>query len=237
MLNKIVYSVAPVTLLGAGDVSQEVLQVALAIGPELICADGGADHAFAFGLTPEAVIGDLDSLSEATRAALPPDVIHAIPEQNSTDFDKALRSIAAPLVLGVGFDGSRIDHHLAALHVLLARPDQRCILLSEEQITFLAPPHLHLDLPEGMLVSLFPMGAVTGRSEGLRWPIEGLKFAPDSKIGTSNEVSPQGADAMATLVQLQFDQPQMLVILPRAALAASVAGLNAAFVGWPARAE
>lgn len=229
MLNKILQSAAPVTLLGAGNLSEPALRAALTIAPQLVCADGGADHAAAMNLMPEAVIGDLDSLSQATRAALPAEVIHHIAEQDSTDFDKALRSISAPLVLGVGFDGSRLDHHLAALHVLLARPEQRCILISDEQITFLAPPHLRMEAPEGTLVSLFPMGAVTGRSEGLRWPIEGLSFAPDSKIGTSNEVTGP--------LTLQFDQPQMLVIMPRAVLASAVEALLSAFVGWPARAK
>lgn len=229
MLNKILQSPAPVTLLGAGNLSEPALRAALTIAPQLVCADGGAEHAAALGLTPEAVIGDLDSLSEATRAALPATVIHHIAEQNSTDFDKALRSVATPLVLGVGFDGTRIDHHLAALHVLLARPEQKCILISDAQITFLAPPHLRMDVPQSTLVSLFPMGAVTGRSEGLRWPIEGLAFAPDTKIGTSNQVTGP--------LTLQFDQPQMLVIMPRAALEPVVEALLSAVVGWPARAR
>jgi len=30
------------------------------------------------------------------------------------------------------------------------------------------------------------MAAVQGRSGGLRWPIDGLPFAPDGRIGTSN---------------------------------------------------
>ena len=33
------------------------------------------------------------------------------------------------------------------------------------------------------------MGEVTGESQGLRWPLQGLDFAPGGVIGTSNEVS------------------------------------------------
>jgi thiamine pyrophosphokinase len=50
------------------------------------------------------------------------------------------------------------------------------------------------------------MGPVQGDSEGLRWPLSGLDFAPDGMIGTSNEVS--GA------VRLRMQAPKMLVILP-----------------------
>jgi len=62
------------------------------------------------------------------------------------------------------------------------------------------------------------MGPVTGRSAGLRWPIEGLHFAPAGRVGTSNEAS-------ASQVDLDFDGPGMLLILPRSELAALVKGL------------
>jgi thiamine pyrophosphokinase len=39
---------------------------------------------------PEAVIGDFDSIRPAARTALPPDRLHPIAEQDTTDFDKAL---------------------------------------------------------------------------------------------------------------------------------------------------
>ncbi|MCG7493141.1 thiamine diphosphokinase [Thalassobius sp. Cn5-15] len=228
MLNKIVQSAAPVTLLGAGRVERPVFEEARGFAPEVVCADGGADHARAFGVVPDAVIGDLDSLSAASRAALPSGRLYHISEQDSTDFDKALRSIAAPLVLGVGFDGSRADHQLAALNVLVRRADQRCILLNADQLIMVAPPVLEIALPVGSLLSLFPMRAVAGRSCGLRWPIEGLAFAPDGMIGTSNEVSGR--------VRLEMDQPGMLLILPRTALGAVIAALAAQPAQWPATA-
>lgn len=226
MLNKIVQSQGVITLLGAGTVDAGVLQQVLTIAPRLVCADGGADHAVAARLMPEAVIGDLDSLSAATRAALPEGCLHHIAEQDSTDFDKALRSIDAPLTLAVGFEGSRADHHLATLHVMVMRAGQRCVLVSPDQVIFVAPPAITLDLPKGSLVSLFPMGAVTGTSDGLRWPIHGLGFAPDRMIGTSNEVTGP--------VSLTFDAPKMLVILPRRALPQVVDALSGGVPGWPA---
>lgn len=90
-----------------------------------------------------------------------------------------------------------------------------------------APPLLEVALPLGSLVSLFPMTAVTGRSEGLRWPIDGLQFAPDSMIGTSNEVSGP--------VRLEMDQSGMLSILPRAALGSVITALGQQSAQWPRR--
>ena len=183
-----------------------LVDLALDLAPQVICADGGADVALSLGLDPSAVIGDFDSLSEQARKTIPEERLHPIAEQDSTDFDKCLRHIAAPLVLGAGFDGSRVDHQMAAFNTLVRRPDRRCILLGPELCIFAATPELRLDLPVGTLLSLFPMAPVSGRSAGLRWPIEGLDFAPDGRVGTSNEISGP--------LHLWFDRPGMLVMLP-----------------------
>jgi len=216
-----------VVLLGGARVAQGLLDEVLPLGGPVVAADGGAAHALARGLMPDLVIGDMDSLDPADIARIPPGRLHRIAEQDSTDFDKALRHIAAPLVLGAGFSGARADHQLGAYAVLARRADRPCLLVGEEEVCCLAPPELALDLPAGMWFSLFPLGPVTGRSEGLRWPIEGLRFAPDGRIGTSNEVSGP--------VRLWMDGPRMLVIVPRAGLGAMIDGLLAAPRRWPAQ--
>ena len=210
-----------VTLLGGGELRDGDLALALSRAPTLVAADGGADSALAAGHEPQAVIGDMDSVSDRARELVGADRFHTITEQNSTDFDKALRSIAAPMVLALGFTGKRIDHELAAYHTLIRRREPRCILLGGEDIAFHAPPEMTLTVSPGTRVSLFPLGPVTGRSEGLRWPINGIDFAPGARIGTSNE-------AAADRVRLTFDGSGMLVILPRVALDAAWAALAGA---------
>jgi thiamine pyrophosphokinase len=167
------------------------------------------------GVTPEAVIGDMDSLSATARARLA-DRLFPIAEQDTTDFDKALRLIAAPFVLGLGFAGARADHGLAVLNTLARHPDRRCFIIGARDVIFLCPPEIRLDLPRGTRLSLFPMGPVQGDSEGLRWPLSGLDFAPDGMIGTSNEVSGP--------VRLRMHAPKMLVILPVRYLQAALHG-------------
>ena len=119
----IVDAKAPVTLVAGGPLRRSELRAALARAPHLVAADGGADRALALGQMPEAVIGDLDSLSEAGRACLGARV-HEVPEQETTDFDKALRAIRAPLVIAVGLIGGRADHALAALSGLMRHQAQ-----------------------------------------------------------------------------------------------------------------
>lgn len=202
----IVETDAGIILAGGAPFSQALLDKARRYANEIIAADGGADRLLRFGVIPKAVIGDLDSISDRARVALS-DRLFLIPEQVTTDFDKALRSVVSPFVLALGFQGARLDHGLAVLNTLVRYPDRRVLVLSSREVIFHAPPRMDLSLPVGTRLSLFPLAPVTGRSTGLRWPIDGLNFAPDGMIGTSNAVS-------APQVTLEFDGPGMLVILP-----------------------
>lgn len=188
MTGGIVQCEGGVTLLGGGSSCPDDLAQALGFAPRLVAADGGGDRALAYGRDPEAVIGDLDSLSAQGRAALGARV-HLIPEQDSTDFGKCLSHVQARFYLALGFTGLRLDHTLAALSELAKRPGQAIVLLAEEEVIFRAPAELRLDLPPGTRLSLYPMGPARGRSSGLRWPIDGIDFAPGGRIGTSNEVT------------------------------------------------
>ena len=129
--------------------------------------------------------------------------------------------ISAPFILAMGFAGARLDHGLAAFNTLIAHTNQRCILIGPKDICFAAPARLTLDLHQGEPLSLFPMAPVKGESSGLEWPILGLDFTPAGRIGTSNRVA-------APRVELAFDRPGMLVILPRHRLDAAIRALQPA---------
>jgi thiamine pyrophosphokinase len=219
----------PVCMVGGGVVAPEDMRAALALAPEVVAADGGAAASLAAGVMPEAVIGDFDSLDAATRARIPADRLHHVPEQESTDFDKALRAVAAPLVIGLGFLGARLDHQLAAFTTLAARPDRACLLMGPEEIVVLLPPDLSVETAMGDRVSIYPLLPVTGRSEGLEWPINGLSLAPDGRIGTSNRATGP--------VRLAMDAPGALGIFPRGVLRPLCAALlRPGAARWPARA-
>lgn len=228
MNQTIVSSATPITLIGGADPAADILTVALKWGETVVCADGGANHALWAGLSPVAVIGDMDSISDTARDAYS-DVLHPIKEQDSTDFDKSLRSIACPLILGAGFSGARLDHELGSMTVLVRHPDRRCILIGDETITLLCPPQITLNLPKGSAVSLYPMADVGCESAGLRWSTTGLRFAPDNRIATLNKVD--------GTVTLRPDAPKMLLILPRAALDITVPAVLQDDARWPARAQ
>ncbi len=211
MTNPLVRSTQPVTLVGGGDASADDVKLALKQASTLVAADGGADLLVSMDLEPEAVIGDLDSLSAATKARIPQDRLFPIREQDSTDFDKAVRSILTPVILGVGFLGARVDHQLAAFNVLARQSHVPCILIGAHEIVFLLPPELRVQLAAGEVVSLFPMAEARARSRGLEWPLDGLEMNPVGFIGTSNR-------AVGGEMWISTRTPTLLAMLPRHAL-------------------
>jgi thiamine pyrophosphokinase len=220
----IVHVNEPITLIGGSNFSRQTLDRALSIAPFVVAADGGANLALAQGIVPKAVIGDFDSLTEASRGVIPETSLHQISEQDSTDFNKCMRNIQAPLIIAVGFTGARLDHQLAAFNTLARHPQQRCLLVGDEGLIFLSPPSLRLDLSPDCPVSLFPMGAVEGVSDGLHWPIGGINFAPDGRIGTSNQATGP--------VHLSFTAPKMLVLLPADMFGLTVTALQDTKPTW-----
>ena len=218
MNRAIVQSPAGITLVGGGPVSRSDLVWAMALAPVVVAADGGADRCLRHGVMPEAVIGDFDSISEKARGAIDPARLHVISEQESTDFDKALRSVVAPFVLALGFAGARIDHGLAVFNALV-RGNAPCVVVGPRDVVFHARAGCRLQMRRGDRLSLFPFARVRGQSRGLEWPIGGLDFAPDGRIGTSNRVvEPQ--------VELVFEGPGMLVIIPKRSVAQAIAAVR-----------
>ena len=210
----------PVTLLGGGPVAAAGLAAALALAPEAVAADSGGDLTLPGGARLRAVIGDLDSVRNAAALRAQGVAVHAIAEQDSTDLEKCLYSVEAPLYLGVGFLGGRIDHHLAAMSALVKYPDRRVVLIGADDLCLLCPELLELDLAPGTRVSLYPMAPVTGTvSEGLRWSVAGLALRPDGRLGTSNL-------ALGGPMRVGFDARQVLAILPVSLLGAVVDRLS-----------
>ena len=162
-------------------------------GDCVIAADGGTAHALAAGLTPEHVIGDLDSLSAEQRAKLVAagTALHAHPPaKDETDLELALTWAAmqpdVTQIIVLGALGGRPDQALANL-LLLTLPALagrevviadgawtiRC-LRGGETATVHGQP--------GDMLSLVPLGgdAIGVTTHGLRYPLhdETLAFGP-----------------------------------------------------------
>lgn len=166
------------------------------------------------------IIGDLDSLTsearsyfESTPHTPPTRVIHD-PDQESTDFGKAVDHVRAqhhpsPIdIVAVGGLGGRVDQGLSQLHHLyLYQTDPRyaagrMYLFSGESLTFLLKTgrhRIHVREPGGReeddvfakYVGILPVrepSAITTR--GLEWDVTGWETAFGGRMSTSNHVLP-----------------------------------------------
>ena len=214
----IVQSSEGITLVGAGHPNHGDIKESLKSAPYLVAADGGANYCVDAGFVPSAVIGDLDSLDTNLGDDLSESKLIRVDEQETTDFEKCLTRIDAPFILATGFTDGRIDHTLAVWSVLARRIGPPTLVLGRNDVVFATGSALHITLPLGSRLSLFPLFPMMGRSEGLEWPIDGLTLSPTGRIGTSNRVTGP--------VRLEFDAPGCLVITPREALAPALAALT-----------
>ena len=208
------YTERLVCLIGGGEIEEQPVKALVNSGAILVAADGGANHVSRLDLCPVAVIGDMDSISSETRAQFA-NVLHHIPEQDSTDFEKSLQVLDVAGIIGFGFLGPRADHGLAAMQALARHQGAPVILQSAQDVVFHLPAHREMtfELPPETRVSLFPFASVACAAEGLRWPVDGLTFDPMGQIGTSNKATggalrlmAKGAGLLAILPARHRDQ-------------------------------
>ena len=189
-----------ILLFANGSISQgSALNEALArVGDcRVICADGGALHAQAFGLTPHTIIGDFDSLTPAQVARFRAEgsgILRFPAEKDETDLELALlhcRDIGAKTVTILGALGGRLDQTIANL-LLLSLPALKAMAITivdgDETARVLAPGEHEILGSRGDTISLIPLaGSVLGISaRGLKYPLRDETLHSGPARGLSN---------------------------------------------------
>lgn len=179
----------PVVLVGNGSFSKSCFNSAFELGFPFIAADGGANHLRNFGVFPELIIGDFDSIKEPEFFEAQSELIH-LSDQNSTDLEKCLDVVSAPIYYAFGFLGSAFDHSLEVLHVLRKYLDKKIIFFSENEVIFNLSKQFKIYLPVGAQVSIYPLEQTQFiASKGLKYPLNGLNLEQGKMIGTRNETT------------------------------------------------
>jgi thiamine pyrophosphokinase len=177
----------------------DALRRAVAGAALFLCADGGANAARELGLHPDAIVGDLDSISAESLAHFQNVPTVHVPEQDRTDAEKAVEYALARApfeeITLFGATGGRLDHVIG--HVALLRRFEgrtRLVLEDAHGRAFLARGDARLDLPAGATVSFF---ALSGPAEGvttenLRYPLKDhtLTFGGQNTISNVVERTP-----------------------------------------------
>lgn len=151
----------------------------------IICADGGANNAKKIGLTPNYIIGDLDSASKSS-IELFKDKSKIIKDDNqdNTDLEKAL-SLAETLnpseILIMGAIGDRIDHTLANIMCLTKiNSDIKAQIIDEKNIIELVENSADISGDKNDIISIVPITDISNLCyTGLKWNVENL----DTNIG------------------------------------------------------
>ena len=189
----------PVILVGGADADIEFLKRHAHL--PMVAADGGANQLRRNSLVPQSVIGDLDSVTDIEHWQSVSRVIE-VGEQDTTDFEKCLYLVDAPLFIAVGFSGNRLDHTLAALHVMQKlHQKKRVVLVSDDDAVCVCSETVEIGLPIGTRVSVYPLNRIVfTSSSGLLYPLDGLVMQPGEMIGTSNASS--GSQVVLSLIHI-----------------------------------
>jgi len=160
----------------------------------IICADGGANRAHAAGLTPDYIVGDLDSMTDETRQAFPSAPIVHRPSQYETDLEKTLHfavELGVTRALLVGVTGFRLDHQLVNLNIAEKFCDRIEIETHDDYGAghFIREKEFIFEASIGQQISLIAFrcaeGIITG---GLKYPLQDEAIEWAVRDGLSNEV-------------------------------------------------
>ncbi len=159
-------------------------------GDYLIAADGGLRHVEALGLTPDAILGDFDSLGYVPTGA----AVYPV-EKDDTDAMLAVRlgleKGFREFVIYGGLGGQRLDHTVANFQTLQFLADQGArgrLLGSRETVTVIKNSCLTLPARVDGTVSVFCLGPdATGVTiRGLQYQLENGTLTAGFPLGCSN---------------------------------------------------
>lgn len=184
-------------IIGAGELFGDVK---LDTGDYLIAADGGLDHIKRLGLTPDVIIGDFDSVSDAREMPEGIEVIRHPVEKDETDsylayrlgYERGFREFHI-----FGGTGGREDHTFANYCLLLKAKNEGCnaFLYGKNQIsTVIKNEKMRIFGNPGASFSVFALGAIASgvTVKGAKYEAEKVTLTPDFPLGVSNSFTDPG---------------------------------------------
>jgi thiamine pyrophosphokinase len=178
---------------------------------KLFCADGGANSAIKLGLVPDAIVGDLDSISDAALKEFKSvSKIIRLKGQNDTDVEKCLKYAYRNKydeALLVGVTGNRLDHTFCNLGIVLRFYRQINIsLIAENSFLRAYSGSIELKTFPGETISLYGISPKTKiTSKGLKFELKNASLPFGIRESTSNI-------AKKNLVKLKIDNGVVFII-------------------------
>ena len=187
-----------------------------------VAADKGLEFFMEAGLVPDAAVGDFDSLSGQGLVYLDTlsetEIVRLKPEKDDSDTQHALNYAidrGAEDIVILGATGSRIDHLLANLELLLLgwKRGVRTALADPNNYAVLVKSGTVLEKARqfGSYVSFFPIGGNVGglTLTGFKYPLRNYCLRPeDCGLTVSNEIKEDKAGIV-------FDEGVLLMLMTR----------------------
>ena len=175
----------------------------------IICCDGSAERLVIAGYTPDAIVGDMDSLSEDLKNRFA-DRLFPDESQDTNDLTKAVmwcRKMNYRDIIILGGTGKREDHTLGNISLLAEYAENVNIRMITDTGIFI--PFLHscnVSSFRGQQVSIFSIDPETEISSGgLKYPLIRLKIR-NWWVATLNE-------ALGDNFSLEFRSGRVIVYL------------------------
>jgi thiamine pyrophosphokinase len=162
----------------------------------IICADKGAEYARHYGLEPDLVIGDMDSVGEGILGGYSDAIIETAPlEKDYTDTHlaviRALEAGAVDITM-ICATGIRNDHFIANVRLLITIDEKgaKGRIIDDTATIYLCTGTAHLDNKKGLTVSLVAASdKVRGITlEGFKYPLYNHDAGMGWTTGISNKV-------------------------------------------------
>jgi thiamine pyrophosphokinase len=152
--------------------------------PFIIAVDGGLIHCHRLGITPNLILGDLDSVSEDILCLYSNTPIQRYPrDKDQSDLELAVQWVTqneCEEITVFGGLGLRADHTLANL-MLLKKYPQKLHFENEHEVVFGISGSNEIPCFIGQTISFFALSEVTHgvTSQGLKWELNETTFSSD----------------------------------------------------------
>ncbi len=165
----------------------------------VICADSGVHHAFNMGITPDILVGDMDSISSEDLKKVKQlgiEILKFPTKKDCTDTELALETAlkqGAKEVIILGGYGDRPDHSLGNIFLMVRFKKLGIELkyVDEYWEVALIDSQAEINGKKGNILSLIPITPeVKGiTTEGLYYPLKDAKLIMGPTLGISNVFS------------------------------------------------
>ena len=170
----------------------------------IICVDGGASHIRKFGVMPNLLLGDFDSISGEDLDFFKDTGVEIVKlpcEKDMTDTELAVELAIKrgyTLITIIGGLGTRMDHSLANIFMLrkILNAGAVGLIVDEHNEVVIIKDKIHLQREENIKVTLLPLtDRVEGvTTRGLYYPLTDATIEMDSSWGVSNEFKDETAE-------------------------------------------